>query len=154
MKKILFSSSIFALAALGLLSRSPLWAQTGTDTVTITAPDRSASEAGPDPGLFEIRRSGPTNFDLPVFYRVSGTASNGVDYEQIPTMMSIPAGHFTVSIPIKPVDDTLVEGNETVVLQIVPSPLLCPAPACGYSIGSPSSASVIIADNDQVETNR
>ena len=48
------------------------------DTVTITAPDALASETGPDPGLFEIRRSGPTNYSLYVFYRVGGTASNGV----------------------------------------------------------------------------
>src|SRR5205814_4826817 len=53
------------------------------------------------------------------------------------------------SVDIKPIDDTLVEGTETVVLQIVPSPLLCPAPACGYNIGSPSNAIVYIADNDR-----
>src|SRR5437867_1945791 len=103
MKKTTSSSFLFFLSVLALLSGSSLRAQTSlVDTVTITAPDPSASEAGPDPGLFEIRRRGPTNYSLAVFYRVSGTASNGVDYEAIPEAVSIPQGQFTVSIPIKP----------------------------------------------------
>jgi len=118
------------------------------DTVTITAPDPNASEAGPDSGLFEIRRTGPTNFGLAVFFRVGGTASNGVDYQTIPAFVVIPAGSLTTSIPVQPIDDKLVEGTETVVLQIVPSLLLCPSPACGYFIGWPSNATVTIADND------
>src|SRR5439155_15223233 len=147
-------SSLVLLAVLALYGASAGWAQDFIDTVTITAPDPNASETGPDPGRFEIRRSGPTNFSLAVFYRIGGTASNGVDYEQIPNAVSIPAGQFTVSVRIKPIHDVLVEGNETVVLQIVPSPLLCPAPACGYDIGSPSNAVVTIADNDQNQTNQ
>src|SRR2546430_1621043 len=145
-------SALTMLALMTLVSFS--FAQsTFIDTVTITAPDPSASETGPDPGLFEIRRSGPTNYSLSVFYRFGGTASNGVDYEGISQSAVIPQGSFTVSIPVKPMDDTLVEGPETVILQIVDSPLLCPAPACGYEIGWPSNATVIIADNDGTGTN-
>ncbi len=137
------------LAATILFSWQCSFAQNTTiDTVTVTAPSPAASEAGPDAGLFEIRRSGPTNFGLAVFFRVSGTASNGVDYEKIPDAVAIPAGSLTALVPVQPIDDTLVEGAETVILQIVPSPLLCPSPACGYFIGWPSNATVIIADND------
>src|SRR2546425_2796655 len=122
MKTIQLSLSVFVLAVLAVSTVPSLSAQTPfIDTVTITAPDPRASEAGPDPGLFEIRRSGPTNFALSVFYRVGGTASNGVDYEKIPEAVVIPQGSVTASIPVKPVDDALVEGPETVVLQIVPS---------------------------------
>src|SRR5260221_9611285 len=155
MKKNPFSlAASVLLTSLALLSVSSLQAQTSLiDTVTITAPDSMASEAGPDPGRFEIRRSGPTNYSLAVFYRIGGTASNGVDYEQIPSEVSIPAGQFTTSIPIKPIDDKLVEGTEIVVLQIVPSPLLCPSPACGYNIGWPSNAIVTIADDEQARAN-
>src|SRR5438093_1006777 len=102
-------SALIVLAAIGSLS-SAFAQSTFIDTVTITAPDPNASEAGPDPGLFEIRRSGPTNYSLSVFYRVSGTASNGVDYEGIAASVVIPQGSFTTSIPIKPIDDTNVEG--------------------------------------------
>src|SRR5438477_119156 len=138
MKKICWFSSDLGLAFVASLQAQNSF----IDTVTITAPDPDASETGPDPGRFEIRRTGPTNFGLVVFYRISGTASNGVDYEQIPNAISIPQGSLSVSIPIKPIDDALAEGNETVVLQIVPSPLECPSPACGYDIGSPSNATV------------
>src|SRR5438477_7831065 len=150
MKKICWFSSDLGLAFVASLQAQNSF----IDTVTITAPDPDASETGPDPGRFEIRRTGPTNFGLAVFYRISGTASNGVDYEQIPNAISIPQGSLSVSIPIKPIDDALAEGNETVVLQIVPSPLECPSPACGYDIGSPSNAAVTIADNDSTQTNQ
>src|SRR6266436_5457248 len=121
-----------ALVILALTSLLPsaLAQSTYIDTVTITAPDASASETGPDPGRFEIRRSGPTNFGVMVFYRIGGTASNGVDYEGISSSVMIEQGSFTASIPVKPIDDTNVEGPETVILQIVDSPLLCPAPSC------------------------
>ena len=140
-------TALLLFAATSLLTAS-VAQNTTIDTVTITAPDPNASEAGPDPGLFEIQRSGPTNFGLAVFFRVSGTASNGLDYELLPTSVVIPAGSLTASIPVKPIDDILVEGAETVVLQIVPSPLLCPSPACGYFTGWPSNATVTIADNE------
>jgi len=154
MKKILFPLGVFVSAALALLGALPLRAQTSlVDTVTITAPDPRASEAGPDPGLFEIRRSGSTNYDLLVFYRVSGTASSGVDYEKLPENVIIPKGSATALLPVRPIDDAVVEGLETVALEIVPSMLLCPSYECGYEIGWPSNAMVIIADNDVVGTN-
>src|SRR6266853_1847883 len=104
-----------ALVILALTSLLPsaLAQSTYIDTVTITAPDASASETGPDPGRFEIRRSGPTNYSLSVFYRVGGTASNGVDYEGIGSSVVIPEGSLTATIPVKPIDDTNVEGPET-----------------------------------------
>jgi len=145
MKKIAFTWFIRVWAMPALLGAFSLQAQVDLiDTVTITAPSPAASEAGPDPGLFEIRRSGPTNFGLAVFYRVSGTASNGLDYETLPGAVVIAPGSLAALVPVKPIDDALVEGPETVVLQIVPSLLLCPTPACGYDIGWPSNATVTI----------
>lgn len=126
-------------------------AQTSTDpffdTITVTAPDPNAAEAGPDRGLFEIRRTGPTNFGVTVFYRLSGSASNGVDYETISSTVMIPAGSSSASIPVKPIADDAIEGPETVVLQISPSLLMCPGPSCSYYIGWPSNATVTIADS-------
>src|SRR6266700_6847901 len=92
-------SSLVLLAVLALYGASAGRAQDFIDTVTITAPDASASETGPDPGRFEIRRSGPTNFGVMVFYRIGGTASNGVDYEGISSSVMIEQGSFTASIP-------------------------------------------------------
>src|SRR5258706_821154 len=148
MKKI----ALAILAVTSFLS-SALAQSAFIDTVTITALDPNAWETGPDPGMFEIRRSGPTNYSLSVVYGVGGPAANSTDYEGIPSSVVIPKGSLTATIPIKPIDDTNVEGPETVVLQIIDSLLLCPAPACGYSIGWPSNATVTIADNDGTGTN-
>ena len=115
-------------------------------TVTIYATDAHASEAGSDPGTFTVTRTGSTNFTVIVFYNLSGTASNGVDYEQLGGSVQIPAGDLAASFTVKPIDDALVEGDETVVAEIVPSPLDCAT--CGYTIGTPSNAVVVIADND------
>src|SRR5439155_22561487 len=156
MKKLLPTCSLFGVwAALTLPGWRSLQAQIVTsDTVTVTAPDPNASEAGPDPGLFEIRRSGPTNYALSVFYQVSGTASNGIDYQSLSGPVVIPQGSLTAWIVVAPIDDAVVEGPETVVLEIAPSPLLCPAPACGYDIGSTSNARVVVADKERIGSNK
>jgi hypothetical protein len=145
MRKLL----LVTLASVGLVSISAAQSGNSTfiDTVMVRAIDPDASETGADPGTFEIRRSGPTNFSLRVFFQIGGTASNGVDYETISTTVLIPEGILSALVPVKPIPDTLIERAETVLLQIVPSPLLCPAPSCGYYIGSPSNAVVTIADS-------
>src|SRR6185295_3007171 len=50
------------------------------------------------------------------------------------------------SFSIKPIDDAKVEGTETVVVQIIQSPLDCAT--CGYDIGQPDTAEVVIEDDD------
>ena len=120
-------------------------AQTSTGSnaipvITLGAPDASASEAG-DPGRFVLHRDGPTNAEVHVFLLIGGTATNGVDYEPIPNWISIPAGLREVGIPVKPLVDTITEGPETVVLKLVPSPVMAPV---NYAIGLPNEAVVTI----------
>src|SRR5437870_5056840 len=73
------------IAAIALLAATPLRAQTLPPTVVIHASDVSASEAGggTNTGTFLIQRNFASSNSLVVFYSVSGTASNGVDYTQI-----------------------------------------------------------------------
>src|SRR5262249_53795453 len=53
---------------------------------------------------------------------------------------------------VTPIDDALPEPSETVVVHVVPSPLL--NPVLFYRIGTPAVATVTIADNDGfVESN-
>src|SRR5437867_12001000 len=80
-------------------------------TVIIYATDAHASEAGSDPGTFTVSRTGSTNFTVIVFYNLSGTASNGVDYEHLGGLVQIPAGELAVSFSVKPIDDALMEGD-------------------------------------------
>ena len=94
---------VFALL-IGGFSRLLLAQGTGEPAVTIYATDAHASEAGSDPGTFTVTRTGSTNFTVIVFYNLSGTASNGVDYEQLGGSVQIPAGDVAASFTVKPAD--------------------------------------------------
>ncbi len=112
----------------------------GLPTVTIVATDAQASEIGTDNGVFTISRSGSTNTALNVNYTISGTASNGVDYKTIPNSVTIAAGSSSATIVITPIDDNTDEGDETIILTLTSG--------SSYLIGNPSSATVMIKDND------
>jgi hypothetical protein len=111
-------------------------------TVTISATDPNASESGPDAGTMRVTRSGGNNtLSLLVFLAATGsTAGNATDHASIPGSVTIPAGAATVDITITPIDDALVEGAETVVRTVSAN--------TNYIVGSPSQATVTIADND------
>jgi hypothetical protein len=114
-------------------------------TVTIVATDATATEPSlsllppTDTGLFTITRSGgDISVPLTVNLSIGGTATNDVDYFLINNTVTIPANQPSVTIPISPKFDTIVEGNETVILTILSNP--------NYTIGSASSATVTIQD--------
>src|SRR2546427_4643050 len=134
--------------AFGLLAAiaSSTFAQTNTSLpiVRIRGTDGYPSESGHTGAFIVSRDGGGTNDSLRVFYLVSGSASNGVDYVALSNSVTIAAGAFTASVPIIPIDDTLVEGPETVELRLVPSS----AGVLTYQIGSPSNAVLVIQDND------
>ena len=116
-------------------------ADNDTSTVTIAATDANASEAGPATGTFTITRTGgTTSTALPVTIARSGTATNVTDYAAINSPVTIPSGATSVTVTVTPVDDSAVEGNETVVLTV--------SAGAGDIVGGASSATVTIADND------
>lgn len=113
--------------------------------VTLNAPIRQ------DTATFVIFRRGPLNAPLDVFYRLGGEAQNGVDYVELPTMATIPAGERGVEVIVDPIDDELVEGREPVVLSLVPlttDARFAPAPEA-YHVGRHGIARAVIRDNDQ-----
>jgi hypothetical protein len=71
---------------------------------------------------------------------VGGTASGGGDYATIVGPVTIAAGSATKTVTVTPVDDAGVESAETVILTVTSG--------SSYTVGSPSSATVTIADND------
>lgn len=112
--------------------------------VTVVAVDADADEAG-DPGVFEIRRTGPVDSPLNVSITLDGApnttaAINGVDYQTISSPVTIPAGESSAQVVVTPIQDTLVEGQETVRLTV--------AASTAYGVGTPNSAIVRIADDD------
>ncbi len=111
-------------------------------TVTLTATDAAASEAGVDPGTFTFTRTGSTGDPLDVQYSIGGNIS-GTDYTPALTgIITIPRGAASVDLTLTPVDDDDAEGPETIVFTLV-------APVSGsYLVGTPNSGTVTIADND------
>ena len=110
-------------------------------SVTISATDASAGEGTtPDTGTYRVTRTGSTTSALTVNYSISGTAANTSDYSTLGTTVVIPAGSASATITITPINDTLIEGSETAILTVTTG--------TGYAVGSPSAATVTIADND------
>ncbi|RPI61687.1 MAG: hypothetical protein EHM48_05235, partial [Planctomycetaceae bacterium] len=111
--------------------------------VTISATDSSAAEPS-STGTYTVTRSGGTSGALAVNYTVSGTATNGTDYTSLSGTVTIPDGQAGATITLTPTNDSTVESTETAILTL--------ASGTGYSIGSPSAATVNIADNDSTVT--
>ncbi len=113
-----------------------------TPVLTVVATDANAAEGTPaNPGIFTLTRTGNSSNALTVEYYLSGTAyNNGTDYTAIPPTITFAAGQTVATIQVNPIDDTIVEGNETAILTL--------ATGTGYTIGTANSATVNIADND------
>jgi RHS repeat-associated protein len=92
-------------------------------TVTLTAYDPDAAEAGPDHGAFRITRSGATTASLTVLVQVVGasTATPGEDYVALSTTAVIPVGETFIDVPVTVLNDEAVEISETVILSLAAS---------------------------------
>lgn len=111
----------------------------GLPAITVTATDPNAAEAGRDPALFTIARSGSTAAALTVQHTIGGSA-NSADYNALANSTTIPAGAASVTVTVTPIDDANTETAETVSLTLVAN--------AAYTLGTPNNASVSIADND------
>jgi Ca2+-binding RTX toxin-like protein len=119
----------------------------GPPDVRILATDGFANEPAIgntiDTGEFTISVPCPVETALPISYTISGTATNGQDYNPLSGVAIIPTGSNTVTIPIIPLGDTLAnEGNETVTLTLDDLE--------GYNPQTPLTATVNITDGPVV----
>jgi hypothetical protein len=108
--------------------------------VAVQAVDAGASEPGTDTAMFLFSRSGPTNADLVVRYAVSGTAANIYDYDTLHGWLVIPAGTSSTNLTVAPLDDTLIEGDETVTLTLQSS--------TDYDLSGTGVATIVIHDDE------
>jgi Calx-beta domain len=145
---------LLALAATA--SDSPVLARSnfqGTPAVTIRATVPTAFEDATSArsslvtttsgeGVFTITRTGATTAPLDVHLQISGSATNGSDYQPIPNVVTIPAGASSVDVRVTPINDTEVESDETVTIGLADAPI--PSTLNG------TLASVVIKDNDTV----
>jgi uncharacterized protein len=118
-----------------------------TPVVTVVATDPTAAETGGDPGTFRISRTGSTVGAMTVNYTVATGVGQAGSADYTPALTgaaTIASGQSSVDIAITPVDDTLFEGSETVTLTLFDSG--------SYDVGTPSTATITIADNDPPDT--
>ncbi len=108
--------------------------------VSISTTDPYTSEAGADTALIKVYRTGAVTNDLTVFYSVSGSASNGVDYVNLPGSITIPTGYVGTNVVIEAMDDIKVETQESISLTLKTNSL--------YRLLSPTSANAYIVDNE------
>lgn len=75
----------------------------------------------------------------------NGTATSGIDYNTLPSMisLSIPAGTLTGTVPVSltPLTDALDEGNEFLSIKLLSDTT--------FRLGTPDSVIITITDNDQ-----
>ena len=110
--------------------------------VSIVASSGGASEDG-RAAAFTISIPELAN-SVTVGYEIGGSAEAG-DYVASPTLLSgsvsLSPDNLSQTITITPVDDELFEGEETLELTL--------SEGTGYRIGSPESATIVIADNER-----
>ena len=107
--------------------------------ITTGTPNEAASEAA----KFIIDREADTAGDITVFFTISGTAQQNIDYDiqgvrtvenTVPTVtfdgkkgsVVIPDGQTSVDIKIVPRDDIVSDGGETVTLTLTEEPTGAP----------------------------
>jgi subtilase family serine protease len=108
-------------------------------TVTIATLAATAYEAGTVPASVRIVRTDDTSSSLDIFLSYTGSATSA-DYLPLPSSVTIPAGESSAVLTITPVDDAVVELNETLKVTVLPSG--------SYVVGSPASATVSIVSDD------
>ncbi|MFX0555430.1 Calx-beta domain-containing protein [Maribacter sp. CXY002] len=113
--------------------------------VSMVTTDPNASENTPanDSGSFliSLNQINNTGAVLTINFTLSGNATEGSDFSNINTSVSIPDGGIDANVFITPVDDTIVENSETVTLTL--------SSGAGYSVdNSNDTGTVTIADND------
>ena len=115
----------------------------GTPTPgTVVASSSAIAETGIGTAQFIFRLGEAVGNPTHLTLQISGTAVNGVDFQTLPTQVTIPSGQTTVTLTVTPIADTVTEGTETLTVGITASDN-----GCVY-IGSPDTATISIVEAD------
>jgi hypothetical protein len=118
-------------------------------TTVWVASTQDASEAG-QVGSVTLQRDNTAGM-LQVSYTIDGssTAQNGVDFSFLSGTVTFADGANTAVISVNPLNDELVEPTETLTINLTSAPPMPgPGGGSGYTIGSQSSGTIQITDND------
>jgi Ca2+-binding RTX toxin-like protein len=116
--------------------------------VTLAVNPVSVAEDGTTNLVYTFTRTGNLTNALTVNYSVAGTATFNTDYSQTGAAtftsttgtITLAAGLSTATLTIDPTADTIVEPDETVILNL--------ASGTGYTVGTPNAATGTITNDD------
>jgi len=86
-----------------------------------------------------LTRSGSSTLltsSLTVTFTLTGTATNGTDYDNLALTATFAAGQATVDVVVRPKRDNVNDAGETVILTLTG--------VTPYELGAPASATVTI----------
>ena len=110
-------------------------------TISVTATDATATETSGDSGIFTITRSGgDPALALTVDYSLAGRAVHGADYRRLDGVAVIPSGVMNTRVEIQPIDDSVDEGTQDVILLL--------RSGSNYTVSPTNTATINITDND------
>jgi Bacterial Ig-like domain (group 3)/PKD domain/Calx-beta domain len=125
---------------------------TNDDTdVSVAVAPASVAEDGATNLVYTFTRAGVTSSALTANFSIGGTATFSVDYTQAGAASFVPpngtvifgAGNATATVTVNPSADITSEPDETVILTVTAG--------TGYNVGSPSSATGTILNDDAVD---
>lgn len=110
-----------------------------TPVVSVGATDDAAFEAGSDPGVFTLTRTGDLTAGLSVTYALGGSAG-AADYTVASSdTIMFAAGEDTATVVVTPIDDLDVEPDETVTLTL--------GGGAGYTTAAAAASLTIVSDD-------
>lgn len=121
-----------------------------TATASISRFFDGAEGVGPGTGItgrFTISLTNPVEEPTTIFYGVDGasTADEGTDFETLVTSVVIPANSLTANVDVVPLNDEIVEGNESVIVTLSSADA---APIDSGSLTASGGDTLTIVDND------
>lgn len=90
------------------------------ELTTVSADGVIAEGCAPGTLMFSIPKAIGKNF--PIDFKLGGTAVQGVDYQNFPATLSIPAGQTSISVPVAALTDNLPETGEFIALDVQRDP--------------------------------
>jgi hypothetical protein len=112
------------------------------NVVSIVALDRFLRENEAVPSTVRISRTGNTGSPLTVPLSLGGEATNGVDFQNLPSSVTLPGGASSFDLSVTVIDDSDAEGREWVYITLQPSTV--------YALGPGAVASVAIIDDENL----
>lgn len=116
-----------------------------TVMVTIATDMPAIDENGTAMITVALSKTNDTGADVTIGYELSGTATDGLDYQMLSGTVTIANGAQSGNFALASIDDTEEEADETVILSLSGTDL-----PEGYILVSPSMVEVTIMDDDEV----